>query len=135
MIRTMTTKKRSTVVGGLILVACLLGFAARAHADVPRPDECRVLHAACSYSGSTANGAGTCEMTTCMYPTPTGTMTADCFECRASNDGGGDGSDASTQPSAASASGCSLGGRASTTTGAALGLAAIALARSRRRRR
>lgn len=105
----------------------LLSLSAPARADIPPADACMTVGEACS---NTDNGdPGVCKASTCVHPTPGGSMTYECYRCLpegggaggASGAGGADNGDAggSTETSAGapaetSGGASSSGGKSST---------------------
>jgi hypothetical protein len=122
---------------GLVGAAGLF-TAAAARADIPPPDVCQTLDAVCHNAGETYDKVGVCMAAVCSKGSASGQVTMyDCMKCEASNVTGAAG--APTEPAVNTPTeqgGCSvrtLGTEKGVAT-VMLGLGAVALGISRRRR-
>lgn len=101
-------------------------LASPALADVAPPDACQAADVGKACNNATKGGAmdqpGTCEAATCTRPTPTGSMSYDCFTCKPSTSAKKDDG------------GCSATGRGQRAMLALVPLLALGFLRARRRR-
>lgn len=75
----------------LVMALALAGglLAGNAFADVAPPDACEAANVGKACNNATKDGAmdqpGKCEAATCTRATPTGSMSYDCFTCKATS--------------------------------------------------
>jgi MYXO-CTERM domain-containing protein len=88
----------SKFMGSLLLVGTL--FAVPAFADIAPPDACQEADLDKACENATVDGKmdqpGTCQKSSCTRATPGGSMTYDCFSCKAGGSAKADDANCST---------------------------------------